>query len=81
MVVCRLMELKMRTQEKKEVDPSREQCVEEGEKSSRMRGLGDRNARQQGGWVCRKCWMIQRLRTAKTVKEVKGKKYVLILKV
>lgn len=30
MVVCRLMELKMRTQEKKEVDPSREQCVEEG---------------------------------------------------
>lgn len=40
MVACRLMELKMRTQEKKEVNPSREECVEEGKKSSRMSGPG-----------------------------------------
>lgn len=69
MVVCRLMELKMRTQEKKEVDPSRGQCVEEGREEFQDEWAWEiEMPDSKVNWVCRKCWMIQRLRTAKTVK-------------
>lgn len=75
MVVCRLMELKMRTQEKKEVDPSRKECVEGGREEFQDDWAWVTEC-QTTVWVYRKCWMVQRLRTAKTVKKVKGEKCV-----
>lgn len=74
MVACGLMELKMRTQEK-EVNPRREECVEEGTEEFQDEWAWVTEC-QTARWVYRKCWMIQRLRTAKTVKVVKGEKCI-----
>ena len=74
-VVCGLIQPKTRTQEKKQVDPSREECGEEGreELQGGDRGGWARVTESQTTWVYRKRWMVQRFSTAK---KMKGKKSI-----